>query len=191
MLKIWEKNFNHEAAKFISATYLRPEDLGAEFEDEHGNKWKLLGQMENSREMPCEKLETGEIFIWERWKVSQLVKPDVHARMQKNVEYIFPSTKKARERKEKPVAQQLDLFSEMEAAASKVKILLAIYGAGETTVDVTVKVRDLYNRKENIKVTNHLGGDPCPGTAKKLTIKMKVGEETIEKVFSEKTTVKI
>jgi len=191
MLKLWEKNFLNETSKFISATHLKPQDLGREFSDEKGVAWKILGMLEDSREVACEKSESGEIFTHDRWKVSQLVYPEVHKRMAIKSETILPSKKKEKkEKKEKLVALQLDLFSAL-GENTTVEIISAIYGSGEKTVDVTEKVKNLYKRKENIKVSNHLGGDPCPGTAKQLFLKMSVNGEITEKTFNEKITVKI
>jgi hypothetical protein len=191
MIKIWEKNFLNEASKFISATYLKCEDLGREYTDHNGVRWKLLGQMENTRELACEKVETREVFILDRWKVSQLMRPEEHMNATRRVEYVLPNKKKEKKpAAPRPVAQQLDLFSSLEES-EKMEIVQAIYGASETVVDVTAKVKAFYTKGESFKVTNHLGGDPCPGIAKKLTITFSSNGETVTKDFPEKSTVKI
>lgn len=115
LVLIWEKVFINDTSKFISSTRLNPEDLGAVFEDENGESWKVLGMMEG-KDLPCEKLSTGEIFVWDRWKVSNLVHPEEHANAQRIVEYIHPvpvkATRKKKEEKEIVENTQLDLFSE-------------------------------------------------------------------------------
>ena len=114
VIALWEKNFLHESAKFISATHLQPEDLGAEFLDEEGEKWKILGQMDG-RDMPCKKLSTDEVFVWDKWRVSKLLHPEVHEKMTKNSVTFAPKkttkrTKKVEVPVVKEVPKQLDLF---------------------------------------------------------------------------------
>ena len=79
MIQIWENNFLHESSKFISATYLQPEDLGRLFKDLEGAVWKILGQT-NGREIPCENQETLEIITFDRWFVSEVLHPEKHAK---------------------------------------------------------------------------------------------------------------
>lgn len=115
LVVIWERVFINDTAKFISSTRLKPEDLGAVFADEDGESWKVLGMMEG-KDLPCEKMSTGEIFVWDRWKVSNLVHPEEHANAMKAVEYIFPTpvkpTRKKKEKIEVVENVQLDLFTE-------------------------------------------------------------------------------
>ena len=115
LVVIWEKVFINDTSKFISSTRLKPEDLGAIFEDENGETWKVLGMMEG-KDLPCEKVSTGEIFIWDRWKVSNLVHPEEHANAKKVVQYIYPEpvkdTRKKKEKVEVTENTQLDLFVE-------------------------------------------------------------------------------
>ena len=108
---IWEKAFINDTSKFISSTRLKPEDLGTTFEDENGENWKVLGMMEG-KDLPCENLSTGEIFIWDRWKVSNFVHPEEHANAKRIVEYIVPTPVKATRKKKEIVENiQLDLFT--------------------------------------------------------------------------------
>lgn len=189
--EIWAKNFTNETSKFISPTLLKPEDLKKEFLDEKGEAWIILGQTEQSRELACEKVSTQEIFLWDRWKVSTLVRPTEHTNATTTKEYIYPSTKKTRKKKDPAdsIPLQLDLFSSSDLQKD-VKIVSAIYGSEEKTVNVTTKILSLFLKKENIKVSNQLGGDPHPGTPKKLTISYICEGETITKSFSEKSIVK-
>lgn len=192
-LRIWSKNFLNETSKFISSTHLKPEDLGAIFEDHEGEKWKILGHMDG-REMPCEKLSTGEIYVWDRWKVSSIVHKDKHERAKMKVEWIEPAKeKKTRKAAEpRPVAQQLSLFDMEETDAKpEITIISAIYGAGEKTVDVTQKIKDLYGKKANLKVNNQMGGDPCPGQYKTLVLEYMVAGEKQTKSFPEKSLVQL
>ena len=92
---IWKKNFLHESSKFISATYLQPEDLGREFIDEKGDNWKILGQTEG-REIPCENLTTKEIFTWDRWLISEILYPGKHKSEFKKTEFVKPTKKRAK-----------------------------------------------------------------------------------------------
>jgi len=115
MIALWEKNFLREAGKFISSTYLKKEDLGTEFLDSSGEKWKILGYV-GGKELPCEKVSTGEIFIWDRWDVSMIVRSEEHQKGSKVVEYIYPEKKKTSRKKSanEKSSSQLDLFSESE-----------------------------------------------------------------------------
>jgi hypothetical protein len=115
-LEMWSKNFNYETSKFISAARIKPEDLGRIFLDKDNVEWKILGMIDG-KEVPCEKVSTGEIFCWEKMKISHLLYPDLHQKKQK-VEYIFPEKpkrkKKSEEPESKPSDTQLDLFSGVE-----------------------------------------------------------------------------
>lgn len=97
LLTVWEDNFRKDTNKFIKATYLEPEDLGKEFTDREGVTWKILGSMEG-KDMPCQKVGTNEVEIWDRWKVSQYVRPEKHAKALKKVEFTHSSDKKKKER---------------------------------------------------------------------------------------------
>ena len=77
-----------------------------------------------------------------------------------------------------------------ESKTKEVEIISAIYGMDNYTVDVTDKVVDLYMKKENIKCSNRLGGDPCPGVTKSLSIQYIFEEEILTKRFTEGTIVK-
>ena len=106
-MELWKKNFLHESAKFISSTHLQPSDYEREFEDEYGEKWKIVGQMDG-KDMPCEKLSTGEIFIWDRWNVSAMVYPDKHAESMKLLNIKQANTKKSKPKKVKEVITKTD-----------------------------------------------------------------------------------
>jgi hypothetical protein len=69
------------------------------------------------KDMPCEKISTGEVFIWDRWDVSLLRQSEEHARVSRTIEYVQPEKKKkTRKKKEeepvKPENPQLSLFEE-------------------------------------------------------------------------------
>jgi hypothetical protein len=51
-----------------------------------------------------------------------------------------------------------------------VVITRAKYGAGNSWLDVTEKVRQLLSSNKEIKSSNRLGGDPCYGSAKILVV---------------------
>lgn len=116
LVKSWERQFLNETAKFISGTFLQREDLGKIFIDSQGQEWKILGQMDG-KDMPCEKISTNEIFVWDRWKVSALVYPDKHAKAAQKTEYIYPKLKSKRVKKDVEQTKldttnpQLDLFN--------------------------------------------------------------------------------
>jgi RNA polymerase primary sigma factor len=80
----------------------------------------------------------------------------------------------------------------LEGTSTKdIQIISAVYGAYEYTVDVTLKVRNLYSSKENIKSSNKLGGDPIHGTVKHLTIQYSQNGQILTKSFKEGTIVKL
>jgi hypothetical protein len=115
---LWKKNFMRDTMKFAKSTHLLPEDYMAEFEDSTGEKWRVLGCIE-AKEMPCEKISSGEVFIWDRWKVSLLVRPAEHKKAERRVEMVFPekkkkSRKKAEETPEVASSPQLSLFDQPE-----------------------------------------------------------------------------
>lgn len=53
---------------------------------------------------------------------------------------------------------------------SSISILKALYGAGNTWIDVTDKAQKIFEEKGEVKSSNRLGGDPCYGSAKALKI---------------------
>src|SRR5712692_2702176 len=61
------------------------------------------------------------------------------------------------------------------AQSGSFELLRAEYGAGDTWVDVTARVRSLVRGESlNIRVDNDtLGGDPNPGTAKTLRLRVR------------------
>ncbi len=77
-----------------------------------------------------------------------------------------------------------------ESKTKQVEIVSAHYGTEDNCIDVTDKVTDLYLSKENIKSSNKLGGDPCPGVAKKLTVQFIFEDELLTKSFNEGSFIK-
>jgi RNA polymerase primary sigma factor len=79
----------------------------------------------------------------------------------------------------------------LPAAKTKdVEIISAHYGSERNSVDVTEKVVDLYLRKENVKSSNRLGGDPAPGVVKTLTVQYIFDEKIMTKSFGEGSIMK-
>ncbi len=190
-IRVWRRNFHNETSKFISASFLQPEDIDKEFIDKEGLQWKILGMMNNSREVPCENLQSGEIFTHERWEVSKFIHPDVHERMARKVETIHKSKpKKVKSERGTSKISNAKFLTEEEKAAGA-QIHSAFYGSGEDLIDVSQKIIELYKIGEAIKIGNKLGGDPCPGVHKKIVIRIVLGEETIEKIYPEKTILEI
>ena len=118
LIKLWQKNFINDTNKFIKATYLMPTDLGAEFTDEGGIRWRILGAIEG-KDLACEKVDTLEIFALDRWKISMILHPEEHAKGAKTIETIYPKKTKAKPEpkpaapvEEKKDDTQLSLFSE-------------------------------------------------------------------------------
>ena len=72
---------------------------------------------------------------------------------------------------------------------TNIEIISAIYGVGDYTYNVTEKVKTILNKNEHVKANNSLGGDPCFGTAKKLTIRYKNNGVEMVKIFNEKAIV--
>lgn len=90
----------------------------SEFKDSDGETWQILGVIEG-REMPCLKISTGEIYVWDRWQVSLIKYPEEHKKSERKVEYIYPDkAKRGRKKKEEtPIekeAPQLSLFNNEE-----------------------------------------------------------------------------
>ena len=77
-----------------------------------------------------------------------------------------------------------------ETSIVNVEIVSAHYGNGNDNIDVTDRVTNLYLNNENIKSCNRLGGDPCPGIIKTLTIKYISNSQLLEKSFSEGSVIK-
>jgi hypothetical protein len=118
VIEIWKKNFLRDAAKFTKTTYLKAEDYMSEFKDSDGEVWQILGVIEG-REIPCLKISTGEIHIWDRWQVSLIKYPEEHKKSERKVEYIYPGkAKRGRKKKEDTLIEkessQLSLFSDEE-----------------------------------------------------------------------------
>lgn len=120
LAELWKKNFQNDTAKFAKSTHLEPEDFMTEFTDKDGEQWRILGAMAY-KDMPCEKISTGDVFIWDRWEVSLLKHPEHHIRTSKTVEYRQPAKEKKKrvtKKKEeeapitKSVDSQLSLFNE-------------------------------------------------------------------------------
>jgi hypothetical protein len=116
LAKLWKDTFMKDAAKFMGPTFLEVEDFHGEFTDTNGEVWKILGSLAG-REMACEKIATNEIFIWDRWEVSLLKRPERHAKATKTVEITWAEKKKKEKEKEeikKPSKEaiQLNLFKD-------------------------------------------------------------------------------
>jgi hypothetical protein len=117
------------------------------------------------RDEPLEILEVAELFNLSTTRINQILRNSI---------------KKMR----------IEYNSLPEANTKEVEIISAKYGTEDKNVDVTDKVVDLYLAKENVKSCNKLGGDPCPGVVKFLTVQYIYGEALLEKVFSEGSVVK-
>lgn len=116
LANLWKKNFLKDTAKFAKSTHLCPEDYMGTFKDKNGEEWRILGALEG-KELPCENLTTGDVFIWDRWEVSLLRRPEDHERTSRKVEVHFPEKKKGRAKKvteteKETTDSQLSLFSE-------------------------------------------------------------------------------
>jgi RNA polymerase primary sigma factor len=117
------------------------------------------------REEPLEIVEVAELFNLSTTRINQILRNSI---------------KKMR----------IEYNSLPEAKTKEVEIISAKYGTEDKNIDVTDKVVDLYLAKENIKSCNKLGGDPCPGLVKALTVQYIYGESILVKVFSEGSVVK-
>lgn len=119
LIEVWKRNFLRDAAKFTKTTHLKAEDYMAEFKDSDGETWQILGVIEG-KEMPCLKVSTGDVHIWDRWQVSLIMYPEEHKKSERKVEFIYPEKKKATRKKKKeetPIEtepSQLSLFNNEE-----------------------------------------------------------------------------
>jgi hypothetical protein len=118
LANLWKKNFINDTSKFAKSTHLEPEDYMTEFTDKKGEKWIILGSIEG-KEIPCQNVETREVYVWDRWDVSSLKHPEIHEKNTSKQEFFFPEKKKGRAKKvekiETPTASdntQLSLFEE-------------------------------------------------------------------------------
>jgi len=110
LTNMWKKNFINETSKFACSTHLKPDDYLSTFKDYDGIEWKILGALEG-KELACQNLEDGEVYIWDRWKVSTLRHPDVHAKVEMKREFFYPEKKKGRAKKVDETESQLSLFN--------------------------------------------------------------------------------
>ena len=78
LIKVWERYFINDTAKFIKATHLVREDLGKTYKEKNGTEWQIVGAMEG-HEVVCRNVETRELFAISRWKVSSAMHPAKHA----------------------------------------------------------------------------------------------------------------
>jgi RNA polymerase primary sigma factor len=93
------------------------------------------------------------------------------------------------------VAEELNIVYKPRAPkapepAANVEIVTALYGSGEKFVDVTDVVTDILSRGRKVRVNNKLGGDPCYGVPKKLTVTYILGEDLCTQAFSEGSVLK-
>lgn len=120
MLVLWEKIYRYEQGKFARATYLDLDDLHTEFTDNSGAIWEIVGQMENT-DLVCKNVSSGHYYIWDKWKVSQLKKPECHTVVEKKIpKSLKPLTKKLEEKK-KPIQLSLS-FDEPLVQETKTEI---------------------------------------------------------------------
>lgn len=117
------------------------------------------------REKPLEVVETAELFNLSTTRINQILRNSL--------------------KKMRVTHNELP-----ESNSKEVEIVSAKYGIDENVIDVTDKVTDLYMAKENIKANNRLGGDPCPGIAKILSIQYIYNDTLLTKTFSEGSVVK-
>lgn len=117
------------------------------------------------REKPLEVIEAAELFNLSTTRINQILRS---------------SLKKMR----------VNYNSLNDSCVKEVEIVNAKYGMDDSILDVTDKVVDLYLAEENIKASNRLGGDPCPGTSKILSIQYIYKGQLLTKTFSEGSFVK-
>lgn len=117
------------------------------------------------REKPMEVVEAAELFKLTTTRINQILRN---------------SLKKMR----------ISHESLPECKTKEVEIVSAKYGNEEKFVDVTDKVVDLYLKKENVKSSNRLGGDPLPGVAKLLTVQYIFEDQLLTKNFPEGSLMK-
>jgi RNA polymerase primary sigma factor len=77
-----------------------------------------------------------------------------------------------------------------ESKTKEVEIVSAKYGSDNQFFDVTDKVTDMYLRKDSIKSSNRLGGDPCPGIVKFLVVQYIHEDKLLTKTISEGSILK-
>lgn len=76
-----------------------------------------------------------------------------------------------------------DKKKETKSPTFQIEITKALYGSGETWLDVTEKSSRIFNEKSEVKASNRLGGDPCYGKAKVLMIEYtRNGKNYVEEI---------
>ena len=116
------------------------------------------------RDKPLEVVEAAELFNLSTTRINQILRSSLKKMRISNNNFL--------------------------EANKEVEIISAHYGASYERIDVTDKVIDLYHENENIKSCNKLGGDPCPGILKYLTIRYICNGQLLERSFSEGSVVK-
>lgn len=95
LVKLWEKYFINDTAKFIKSTHLERDDLGRNFTEKNGTEWTVLGAMEGN-EIVCRNVENREVWAISRWKVSSLLYPVKHTEWKKEVKEKAKAEAKAK-----------------------------------------------------------------------------------------------
>ena len=60
---------------------------------------------------------------------------------------------------------------------AEITIIKVMYGAGNAWYDVTDKAKKVFSEKREIKSSNRLGGDPCYGSPKAMTVEYSCEDE--------------
>ena len=102
LIDSWKKIFINEQTKFIKSTHLIPDDLNTEFKDQDNEAWEIIGQMDNG-DIVCRNVSANTYYIWDKWKVSQLKRPEKHLEpfKKQKIKPILP------DKKIKPVNKKL------------------------------------------------------------------------------------
>ncbi len=67
-----------------------------------------------------------------------------------------------------------------------IEILIAKYGIDDNEVDVTEKVKKLFDdKKKTIIAGNYLGGDPAPGIVKRLVLEYAINGIKYRRIIKE------
>jgi RNA polymerase primary sigma factor len=117
------------------------------------------------REEPMEIVKVAELFNLSTTRICQIMRNSI---------------KKIR----------IDYNNLPEVNTKRVEIVSAKYGTEDKFIDVTDKVVDLYLANEIVKSGNRLGGDPCPGIVKVLTVQYIYQDSLLVKSFSEGSVIK-
>ena len=148
LIQLWERQFKNDTSKFYPATFLQPEDLGREFADTKGDLWNIVGSLDG-KEMACRHLKSGHIYIWDRWKISNLIYSEKHTKATKFIKdrnilekLGLQKTSEAKKKRATKKSKEEALIEEQESLNAEAAHL-ASKAVTEAVTEVEILVEDV------------------------------------------------